>query len=201
MSISKAEFARRRNVSPGRVTQWITAGKIFGAALVGDGRTAQIDEAIACQQLNVRLDIDQRLSGNGLGTRLDLDTPPQPGDRQAPTPTSTTVERQIAEGRLESIQRANRKAALEEIVELGQLVDAAAARQQVGREISQLLVRFEGALGGLANDLSAQFKLPARDVQHFLKGKWREIRAGAAIEARERAEPMPETVGFDLGEA
>lgn len=198
MRIRPAEFARRRNVSRARVSQWLKEGKISGAAFV-DGL---IDEELACQQLNVKLDLDQRLSGNGLGTRLDLDTPPPPpGQSSLSLPLALTVESQIAQERLESLQRANRKAALEEIIELGQLVDAAAARQQVGREVSQLLVRFEGALGGLANDLAAQFKLPARDVQHFLKGKWREIRAGAALEARERAEPMPETVGFDLGDA
>lgn len=198
MPISKAEFARRRNVSRARVTQWVQEGKISGAAIVG----GQIDEAIACAQLNVKLDIDQRLSGNGLGTRLDLDTrPPAPGQSSLSLPLALTVESQIAQERLESLQRANRKAALEEIVELGQLVDAAAARQQVGREVSQLLVRLEGSLGGLANALAAEFKLPQRDVLHFLKGKWREIRAGAALEARERAEPMPEAAGFDLGDA
>jgi transcriptional regulator with XRE-family HTH domain len=194
MPISQAEFARRRNVSRARVSQWISGGKVYGAAIVN----GQIDEALACQQLNVKLDIDQRLSGNGLRTTLMLDPPPSQGGQTA---SPLTVESQIAQERLESLQRANRKAALEEIVELGQLVDAAAARQQVGREVSQLLVRFEGSLGGLANDLAAQFKLPQRDVLHYLKGKWREIRAAAAIEARERAEPMPPTVGFDLGDA
>lgn len=194
MPISQAEFARRRNVSRARVSQWIKEGKISGAAVV-DG---QVDEVLACEQLNVKLDIDQRLSGNGLGTRLQLDLAPPDPERLAP---STTVESRIALERLEGLQRANRKAAIEEVEQLGLLTDAAAARQQVGREVAQLVVRFEGSLAELANGMAAQFKLPQRDVLHYLKGRWREIRSAAALEARERAEPMPATVGFDLGDA
>lgn len=200
MLISKAEFARRRDVSPARVSQWISEGKISGAAIVGEGRFAQIDEQIACGQLNVKLDIDQRLSGNGLKTRLDFDAPPD-DDSQPTKPMGTTVERQIAEQRLEGLQRQNRKAALEEAQELADLVSAATARQATSRELNQVIVRFEGSLAELANGMAAQFKLPQRDVLHFLKGKWREIRASASLEARERAEPMPESVGYDVGEA
>ena len=47
MPISKGEFARRRNVTPARVSQWLSEGKISGAAIVGEGRGALIDEEIA----------------------------------------------------------------------------------------------------------------------------------------------------------
>src|SRR4051812_4900503 len=101
MIISKAQFARNRNVSKARVSQWLAAGKISGEALV-DG---QLDEEIACRQLNVTLDIDQRLSGNGLGTTLIPDTAPAPGN---------TVQDKIALERLELLQRQNREKATDE---------------------------------------------------------------------------------------
>jgi hypothetical protein len=68
-----------RGVSAGRVTQWITEGKIGPDALVGEGRGAKINAALALEQLRERLDPSQRFSTNGLSTRLaDEDDPPPP---------------------------------------------------------------------------------------------------------------------------
>jgi hypothetical protein len=77
--ISKAEFARRRKVSPGRVSQWISEKKLQGEALVGEGREQRIRETVACQQLRRSLDVSQSL-GNGLSTNLQ----PAASHRQAP---------------------------------------------------------------------------------------------------------------------
>lgn len=194
MLISKAEFARRRHVSKPRVSQWLRDGKIFGPAIV-DG---QIDEAVACQQLGETLDPDQRHSGNGLRTNLVVDAPP-PAPTTAPI-IANTLERQLLEERLEKAKRDNRAAALQETIENGTLCDVAEARRAAAREAAQLIARFEGGLPELATAIAAQFKLPQRDVLHLLRGKWREIRVAASIEARERAEPMPERTGFDLAE-
>lgn len=190
MPISKGEFARRRNVTPARVSQWLSEGKISGAAIVGEGRGALIDEEIACQQLNQKLDIDQRHSGNGLKTTL------APVNVEAPG--GNTVADRIAEQRLELLQRQNREKATEEAALLGRLCDTAQARQATGKEIARVVARVEGSLTELASAIAAKFKLPHRDVLHELRGEWRKIRQSAAIEARERAEPLPETTGFDL---
>ena len=74
--VSKGQFAALRNVSPGRVSQWISEGKIKPDALVGEGRNAKINVAVATQQLRDALDVGQ-LTGNGVGTRLDLPLPAQ----------------------------------------------------------------------------------------------------------------------------
>src|SRR5437763_1968787 len=130
MAISKSEFARRRNVSPGRVTQWISAGQISGAALIGEGRGALIDEALAVDQLRRTRDVDQAHSGNGLGTRLELDAPPPEGEAPpAPLRVSDRVEDKIAVARLEGLERTNRRAAIEEAEQRGELVGAGRARQ------------------------------------------------------------------------
>lgn len=201
-TVSKSEFARRRNVSPARVTQWIAAGQISGAALVGEGRGAQIVEELAVEQLRRTRDIDQAHSMNGLGTNLELgEAPPVVTDPAAPPlPIGNTVESQIAAQRLEELQRRNRRAAIEETQALGELVSAAAARAQAAREIRQVVTRFEGALGDLANAIAAEFKVTPRDVLHLLRGKFREIRRAGALEARERAEPMQERVGHELSD-
>jgi hypothetical protein len=68
-TVGKAEFALRIGVTPGRVSQYIAAGKISGDALVGFGRTQRIRPEIAVAQLRERLDPSQ-MTGNGRKTRL-----------------------------------------------------------------------------------------------------------------------------------
>ncbi len=194
MPISQAEFARRRNVSRARVSQWIKEGKIHGGALVNGG----IDEALACQQLDRNLDIDQR-HGNGLRTdlkpRLDAPLPlPDP-------PAGNNVTDQIAQARLVLLNGQIREKKVAEALQLGVLCENAAARQATGKVVTRVVARVEGALPEFAAAIAAKFKLSQRDVLHELKARWRQVRSDAATEAKERAEPMPETVGFDLGDS
>jgi hypothetical protein len=72
--ITKTDFAKRRGVTPARVSQWLAEGKIDSAAMVGTGRNALIDEDIACRQLEDRLALDQ-LKGNGRHTTLAMAIP------------------------------------------------------------------------------------------------------------------------------
>ena len=82
-AIRKSEFAKRCNVSAPCVSQWISGGKIDGAALVGEGRSAMIDVDIAHAQLKERLDPTKRFGSNGLDTNLNDDVPPpRPHDDQ-----------------------------------------------------------------------------------------------------------------------
>ena len=60
--VSKGEFARLINVTPGRVSQYIAEGKIFGPALGGEGHSAQIVVEVAREQLRKRLDHAHRLA-------------------------------------------------------------------------------------------------------------------------------------------
>lgn len=200
-AISKSEFARRRNVSPARVTQWIADGKIFGPAIVGEGRSALIDEAVAVEQLKKTRDIDQAHSMNGLGTNLELDVddaPPVSSPAAPPSPIGDTVEGKIALARLEGLERTNRRAQIEEAEQSGRLVDVDLARAAAAREIRQIVARFEGSLSDLSSAIAAEFKLEPRAVLHLLRARFRDIRRAGAIEARERAEPMPDRVGHEL---
>ena len=60
--VTKAAFAERVGRSPGAISQWIAAGKIGGAALVGEGRRALIDVDQALAQLGRTLDLGQQLA-------------------------------------------------------------------------------------------------------------------------------------------
>jgi hypothetical protein len=78
MLLSKSEFARQCGVSPQRVGQWISEGKLTDDAIVGEGRKAKINVPIALEQLKERLDPTQRFSLNGLSSRLNGEAPPAP---------------------------------------------------------------------------------------------------------------------------
>ena len=208
--ISKSEFARRRNVSAPRVSQYIEEGKIDGAALVGQGRDQKIVESIACEQLRERLNASQRLGMNGLGTKLDA---PAPQQTEPPTPTAASappaqvlpfpprgdaVSDQIARERLEQLQRVNRRQAIEEAAEAGRLTDAALATQMTGRAASQMVNVFEGSLPELATAIASKFGLPQRDVMHLLRAEFRKVRASAAALMRRQAEALPSTVPIEI---
>lgn len=208
--VSKGEFARRRNVDPSRVSQWISAGKIDGAAIVGEGRFAQIRESVAIEQLRQRLDPSQMV-GNGLTTRLapapaelPLDPPAPAASSSGLTPTTTgrgvvlSIEDRIKHQRLEQLERDNRSALRQEAIEAGRLTDADAARREAGRQVAQLVTIVEGALSDMATALAAEFKLPQRDVVHLLRKEFRKVRATIAADLRKRSSELPELV--ELGE-
>ncbi len=67
--VSKSAFAAIINVSPGRVSQFIAAGQISSAAIVGSGQRAKIDVDRAKADLRLTLDVAQRL-GNGIDTLI-----------------------------------------------------------------------------------------------------------------------------------
>lgn len=211
-AISKAEFARRRGVSPGRVSQWISEKKISGDAFDGEGRNAKIREAIALAQLNRNLD-PMQMTANGLSTQLKP-LPPSPSSTVlpfaapaapgAPPPTEPlvdSVEDKIKRGRLEQIERQNREGKRQEAVDAGRLTDAGAAKAHAARETARLITMFEGSLSEFATAISAEFKLPQRDVLHLLRGEFRKMRADVAGEIKNRAETLPAIVELDLDAA
>lgn len=201
--VTKGEFAKLRGVSAGRVSQWIAEEKITGAALVGEGRYAQIDVRIATEQLRGRLDVGQRL-GNGLATNLDL---PEPNDSEpplfaparssGPRPSRAPVDESIRAAKLEEIQRRNRQAAREELAERGVYTPTADARAAMSGLAGAMLTTFEGALADFADTLAAKFSLPHRDVLHALRIEFRQVRAKAAESARRKAAGLEPVIAHE----
>lgn len=200
---SKSEFARRRGVTPGRVTQWITEGKIGGEALVGEGRSAQIRESVAVSQLKTRLNIDQRIA-NGLGTRLTIEVPAPVKQADAasavvpPPPAGDPIEEQIKRARLAGIEFDNRKKAEEEAARSGRLTDAEGARAEMGKLAVQLVTTFEGALAEFASSIAAKWQIPQRDVLHHLRGEFRKVRESAAALVRQQAAEVPALIAREI---
>jgi hypothetical protein len=208
--VSKGRFAELRNVSPGRVSQWISEGKIKPNALVGEGRNAKINVAIAVQQLRDALDVGQR-TGNGLDTNLDLppavvpatapaaaprETPPAP-----PAPATDPIADAIRQEKLDQIRRANRRAAEEEAARSGRFTDAAEASRQMGALATKMMAVMEGSLAELASAVSARFEIPQRDVLHLLRSEFRKVRATGAKTFRDIAAELPVAADAELPDA
>ena len=213
--VSKSEFARLCNVVPGRVTQWISEKKIYGDAIVGEGRFAQIRVSTARTQLKRQLDIGQRL-GNGLSTTLDgppaaatqIEAPLDSGAEvlpfQRPAPPQDLprdpIEEQIKRERLETARRTNRKMAEEEAARNGRYVLADDARREIGKSIAQVLTSTEGWNSELASKISAKFALPQRDVLHLIRGEFHNFRASLSAAMRQQAEALPEMIEEEIPE-
>lgn len=202
---SKGDFARRCNVSPGRVSQWIASGQIGPDALVGEGRSAQILVDKALSQLKRRLDIGQRF-GNGLGTRLDASPSSAPivvsGDApplsvQPDLPPVDSTEERIKQAKLKEIEFRNRQAAEEEAKREGRYVLAWETRKALGQTAVEMLTIFEGSLDDLASAIGARFELPQRDVLHLLRTEFRSVRTKAAEAMRRRADAAPAILADD----
>lgn len=206
--VSKADFARLKNVSRARVTQWISDKKIGPDALDGEGRSARIKVDVANEQLKHSLDLGQRL-GNGLATRLG-ETPavheviasaPLAAPATAMAPSSIDViEEAFKREKLEGVRRENRKRAEEEAARAGRYVDAQAASAQMAKIVAKTVTVFEGALPEIAGQLAAKFNLSQRDVLHLLRHEFRAVRLRAAGADREAAASLPATIEAEMAE-
>lgn len=191
--LSKGEFARHIGVSPGRVSQYLTAGIIGADALEGEGRAARIVVHKAVEQIRARRHVGQAL-GNGLLTRLDDDTPQQQTPRADVEDKGDDLARQIQAERLEQERRKNRLAAIDEARELGRLVEGEALQRAVAKTAQDLVNTFMGMAPDIANAIAARFELPQRDVLHLVRQVMNDKRAAAAQAKRSEAETLPETV-------
>ncbi|MBG6205396.1 hypothetical protein IWQ49_000040 [Labrenzia sp. EL_126] len=201
--LSKGAFAKLINVSPGRVSQYISEGKLSGPALEGEGRNAKVRVAEARAQLNQKLDIGQRM-GNGLDTLLNETRPAAQTTPAAPAPAASplpgdpdyvpTIEDQLKQEKLLQAKIASRKAFEDENARRGRFTETELVQAEMVRLASKLLQTFEGALPDLANAVAAQSKIPSRDVLHVLRKEFRNVRKRAAKVAAEEAEDQPETI-------
>ncbi len=198
-AVSKGEFASIIGVSPGRVSQYLAAGQISPAALVGQGRSAKILVERAKSDLRTSLDVGQRL-GNGIETRIDANHPAPADDKSRSANTAPAMvarsglDYEIKQQKLEQIRRANRNGAIEDAKSRGHLIEADASRAENTRIAAAMLEVFDGGLTDMAMAVAAEFKLPARDVKHLLRREFRKVRETAARQMKQKAIELPETV-------
>ena len=179
---TKTAFAKRCNVTPGRVSQWIAEGKISPASIEGDGRRAKIRVMNALTDLQRNLDPSQRL-GNGASTRLSQSAAQEPNG----SPAAKTSAELLADERLRSARMTNQRLAEEEAARRGIYTRTDEVRAGLKRVGETMMRTFEGALPDLATAIAAKFEVPQRDVVHLLKQEFRKVQEKASETARNQA--------------
>ena len=195
--VRKSEFAALLGVSAGRVSQWIAEGKISGPALVGEGRTAQINVAVATKQLRNSLDVSQRFGLNGVSARLGEEAPaapPAPVLGEAPPPPVDSVETRIKAEKLRQTVLTTRRLEEQDRASRGVYVRADEARAETARAVSEAVKTFEGMLARFANKVEAKFRISERDVLHLLHTEFRDGRQRAADLFADKAAAEPKLV-------
>lgn len=198
-TVTKGEFARICNVSPGRVSQWLSEGKIGREALEGQGRAARIRVSVAQAQLNRSLDISQRM-GNGLETRIVPPAPKVialPSQPTADAPPLDTVEERIKAEKLREASFRNRKLEEEERARRGIYVLADDAEAAQNKALARMLMLVEGGLPEIAAEMASKFQVPQRDVLHLLRLQMRKVRAAASGQLADEAAGLPELIEQD----
>lgn len=207
--VSKSQYALLKNVSPARVSQWISENKIEADALIGAGRGAKIDVRKADAYLRKNLDIGQRF-GNGLSTRLSEQPPaaeaPQESKAESegvpptisPVLPADPIEEQIKREKLEGLQRDNRRRAEDEAARGGRYTLSETSSSQMAKIASQMLAIQEGSLSETAAVLASKFQIQQRDVLHLLRTEFRAMRLRAAAMLKTAAETFPAMIEDEI---
>lgn len=159
-SVTKTQFAALRGVTPGRVTQWITEGKIHGPALDGVGRSARIVVAIACEQLGVTLDPVQAVA-NGQQASLPVEL----GPVAAAQSEAFNDQRRFARIKADQAEMAFEREKRNFDAEIGRYMLADYAEAVWSKSFGKVIAELEAALPTMAMDMARQ--LPGVDPKQM----------------------------------
>lgn len=193
--MSSADFARAVKVTPGRVSQWKSEGKISGAALVEKDGRILIDAERACADLGRTLDVSQ-MTGNGAATKLKGLFEGDGTDADL-SPDDVLAER-LKQEKLREIEIRNRSAAKREAEEAGIYVRTTHHQQAVAKVAALIIREFETSLPEIANGLAARFELPIRDVDRELMSRLKIVRGNVQRELTRLADQQPDVVQDDV---
>lgn len=193
-SLTKTQFAALCRVTPGRVSQWITEGKIGPEEMEGTGRKARMIVARAAEKLKLRLDAGRR-NGNGLHTTLPSLLAPEAPPGAAFD--SDNIHKRLLQEKLLAAAAQNRKLAEDEKARRGIYVRAEHASAEATHLAATILQTFEGGLNQLAGEVADAYKMPARDVAHMMRKGFRELRGRIAAKLTADAAALPPLIEDD----
>jgi hypothetical protein len=196
--VRKSEFANLCNVSNGRVSQWLTEGKIDGEAIVGTGQRAQINVEVAREQLKLRLATDERYGLNGLGTKLDGPTVPNlPVSQVREGETVGMTDEQMKEVKLKQQQLLLAKMAYADLALKGVYANTREAAGGFSKVATEMMAMIEGWFPDLASAHAAKRQISQRESLHLTREEFRKIRDQMAVVWRNHAAKMPKIIDED----
>lgn len=187
-SLSATDLAAQLQLSKGRISQYVSEGKLDGC-FTGDGRARRFDPALVASALGRGLDKGQML-GNGLTTRRAIRS--LQADGEAATP-SVPKKDQVRDGKLdegdvdqlEIVKLATaseqlRKLRRDNAVSEGHFVLAVEVERQVVRAIGQEVREFESVLREGARAIADNLGVDFREARKILTDRFRAHRKGRA---------------------
>lgn len=195
-SISASELANQLNLSKGRISQYVSEGKLDGC-FKGDGRARRFDPALVAEALGRGLDKGQML-GNGLSTRRALRTikvEAEPVDAPTESPDRKRDGR-VDRGDTDQLELLKIARANEELRTLrrnnatseGQFVLAAEVDRAVSKLIAQEIAEIETVLEQGARAIADELSIDYRAARKILKDIWREHREARAVQLQSQSE-------------
>jgi hypothetical protein len=191
---TKQEFAARKNRRPSAISNWIAAGKISRAALVGEGVRARIWVEQAERDLLVNLDPGQQ-SAQPVPVTASV---PSDGYR----PATSTEDEDLKRRRKADADRAEHEAESARrklLIDSGRYVVAADAAAAWGRESAKMVSDVETFMSTtLAKEIAEQHGLDWRALSVEMRESFRKHRATASENAARRRDALEqETAGAD----
>lgn len=192
-TVSKGDFAGIIGVSPGRISQYIADGKIFGDALVGEGRSARIHVERARSQLGKTLDPSQRFGANGAGARRASIASEAPASEPAAgtPPVIDPVVDAVAAERLKQQRLTTARMEREEALAVGRYVLTDDARMAQTKAVVEAFKVMEVAIQEMAKAIAANHGVTHRDAVLTLQKAFRDTREKQARQFADMAASMP----------
>jgi hypothetical protein len=185
MGVTGAELAKSLNLSPGRISQLVSAGKLKGT-FTGEGRARRFDLALVTQALRGNLDPGQMM-GNGAQTKRMLDglsadaalepTVPRANVLRDGMELPTGDDGRYALARAQKAEEEARRLRRQNAQEEGQFVLASEVERQVSRVLGQELREVETYLRDTARVVADRLGQDFKVVRQILLDEWRKHRA------------------------
>lgn len=190
--LKASDLAKALGVSPGRVSQYVTEGKLrSGKEFRGELHARRYDLAACAVALGKRLDVAQAL-GNGRDTMhaigqivggavIDPDEPDADGI------ADQGVKRRYDAARTMEKEEKARRARLENEAEHGTMLIAAEVEVQMAAQLAQEIAQVENVLTRGAEVVASKLGVDFVEVRGLLREVWRDHRTRRANAAAERA--------------
>ena len=183
MEVTGAELARSLNLSAGRISQLVAAGRLDGT-FRGEGRQRRFDLGLVQQKLKTGLHPGQML-GNGAQTKAALDklaledfsSPPVPPGRKTDTELTKADDDVYTLARAQKAVEEARKLRRQNEQEEGHYVLASEVERQVTRVVGQELREVETVLRDSARVVADRLGVDFKEVRRILLDGWRKHRS------------------------
>lgn len=191
--MTKQQFAASLSRDPSALSHWIRTGKLHGDALIGSGRNARINVAVARAQLGTNLSLGHQLGyAQREPDRTILDTPPA-----SPTPTldpNPSDQARLLKARADREELLTEQARIEAEARNGTYLLTEDATREHGRRLAETIAAVERWLPDLAQKIAASATFDERAMALLMRAEFRALRvelARTAAAAIQFEEPDP----------